>query len=146
MGAYLRLVESGELTAIIDKTLMSGSGGSETGQLRRVVLMLVGAGLVALFGMLVWSRSLRHEVQRRTVELHRAAERQKVQAHVLSQVTDAIVVADVNALVTTWNAGAESHLRPPRRRSRGTARRVAHHQSHGGRARRRSPQRVGDRQ
>jgi len=107
MSAYLRLVESGELTAIIEKTLMSGSGGSETGQLGRVLLMLVGAGIVALFGML-WSRSLRREVQRRTVELQRAAERQKVQAHVLSQVTDTIVVADVNGLVTTWNAGAET--------------------------------------
>jgi PAS domain S-box-containing protein len=108
-SAYLRLVESGKLTAIIEKTLMAGANeASEGEQITRVVLMSVTIGGLALCGMMFWSRSLRREVQRRTVELHRSAERQKVQAHVLSQVTDAIVVADVNGLVTTWNAGAET--------------------------------------
>jgi PAS domain S-box-containing protein len=107
-GAYLRLVESGELTAIIEKTLMAGTVESEAEHIGRVVLMSVILGGLALGGMLFWSRSLRREVQRRTVEVHRAVERQKVQAHLLSQVTDAIVVADVNGLVTTWNTGAET--------------------------------------
>jgi PAS domain S-box-containing protein len=107
-GAYLRLVESGELTAIIEKTLMAGTVPSEAEQIGRVVVMSLTIGGLALCGMLFWSRSLRREVQRRTVELHRAVERQKVQAHLLSQVTDAIVVADVNGLVTTWNTGAET--------------------------------------
>ena len=108
MSASLRPVESGGLTEIIENTLVSGSSRSETWPFSRVVLVLVLAGIVALLGMVLWSRSLRREVRRRTVELQRAAERQNVQGHVLSQVTDAIVVTDVNGLVTTWNAGAET--------------------------------------
>jgi PAS domain S-box-containing protein len=111
MGAYLRLVESGRLTEIIEKTVTLAEDApqpSETEQIGRVVLMSLGIGGLVFCGMLVWSRSLQREVQRRTVELQRAAEGQKVQAHVLSQVTDAIVVADVNGCVTTWNTGAET--------------------------------------
>jgi PAS domain S-box-containing protein len=107
-AAYLRLQESGELTEIIERSLMNGTRGPDGGSVGRILLVIMGIGLVALLGMLVWSRSLRHEVRRRTSELHAASERQAMQAHVLSQVTDAIVTTDVEGRVVSWNTAAEA--------------------------------------
>jgi PAS domain S-box-containing protein len=107
-SAYLRLQKSGELDAIIERALMEDAPRSEDDQVGILMLGILGIGAVALVAMLVWSRSLRREGRRRTEELLRASEHQKVQAHVLSQVADAIVVTDVQGLVTSWNAGAEA--------------------------------------
>jgi PAS domain S-box-containing protein len=107
MSAYLRLQESGELTSIIERSLMRPAGRGELTGWRTYLLLSLGLGTTALLGMLIWSRSLQREVQRRTRELRAAGERQAMQAHVLSQVTDAIVMTDDQATVTSWNAGAE---------------------------------------
>ena len=79
------------------------SGGTRVG---RGLLVAAGIGVVALLAMF-WNRS-RREVRRRTRELQAAGERQAMQAHVLSQVTDAIIVADVDGRVVSWNAAAET--------------------------------------
>ena len=73
---------------------------------------LIAAALV-LASLLARSRSLRAQVQRRTRDLELAAERQAFQAHLLSQVTDAIVVSDSGGLITTWNPGAEALFGQP---------------------------------
>ncbi len=72
-----------------------------------LVAGLLLAGL-ALVGMLAWGGSLRAQVRRRTRDLEIAAAHQTFQAHLLSQVSDAIVVTDADGRVTTWNAGAEA--------------------------------------
>jgi PAS domain S-box-containing protein len=106
--AYLRLQESGELTEIIERSLMRNSGAPNTSSVGRILLVAIGVGGIALLAMLLWSRSLRREVQRRTSELRAAGERQAMQAHVLSQVTDAIIVTGVDGCVVSWNSAAEA--------------------------------------
>jgi PAS domain S-box-containing protein len=107
-AAYLRLQESGELTEIIERSLMHDSNGPDGGTVGLILLVVMSAGVVALMAMLFWSRSLHREVRRRTGELHQASERQAMQAHVLSQVTDAIVVTGVDGRVVSWNSAAEA--------------------------------------
>ena len=106
-AAYLRLQESGELTSIIERSLMRPPERRELAGWATYLLLALGLGTAAFLGMLIWSRSLQREVQRRTRELQAAGERQAVQAHVLSQVTDAIVMTDDQTKVTSWNTGAE---------------------------------------
>ena len=105
--AYLRLQQSGELGSIVGRTLMSAPARDEPGGWRLYVLAATGVAAASLLGVFVWSRSLRREVSRRTRELKEAADQQAVQAHILSQVTDAIVITDDHTRVVSWNAGAE---------------------------------------
>ena len=78
-----------------------------------VIAGLLVAGGLGLIVMAAWSRSLRAEVQRRTRDLQIAADRQAFDAHLLSQVTDAIVVTDPHGRVTSWNPGAEALFGKP---------------------------------
>jgi PAS domain S-box-containing protein len=105
-AAYLRLQETGELASLQRRVLLGDGAGSGLGW--RYLLAALGVGGAALLMMIVWSRSLRREVLRRTRELQEAGERQAMQAHVLSQVTDAVVITDNDTRVTSWNGGAEA--------------------------------------
>jgi PAS domain S-box-containing protein len=72
---------------------------------------LVTAGLavaaVLLAGAVAWCR-VSGRLRARTRELRDLTERHRLQAHVLSQVTDAIVVTDRQGRIRTWNSGAEA--------------------------------------
>ncbi len=75
-AAYLRLQESGELTSIIERTMLTNPDRREFAGWVAFLLIVLGVGALALLGMGFWSRSLHREVQRRTHELHEAADRQ----------------------------------------------------------------------
>ena len=80
-----------------------------------VLAGLLVAGGLGLAAMAAWGRSLRAQVHCRTKDLELAADRQAFDAHLLSQVTDAIVVTDSEGRVTTWNGGAETLFGRPAR-------------------------------
>jgi len=81
--------------------------------------MAVAAGVAALLLVLMWTRSLQREVTRQTRQLRAAVDRQTMQANILSQVTDAIVMVDAETRVTSWNSGAESLFGIPASRAVG---------------------------
>ena len=69
-----------------------------------------GVALVVLLlaGGAIWMRRLAVHLRATTRELHELDERHRFQAHVLAQVTDAIVVTDRHGRIRTWNSGAET--------------------------------------
>jgi PAS domain S-box-containing protein len=71
------------------------------------ILIALGLGGTALLAIGVWVGSLRaHDRRRRVDEPREATDRDSIQAHAMSQVSDAIVMTDVKTRVTSWNAGA----------------------------------------
>ena len=63
---------------------------------------------VACVGLWLRVRRLTGQLRARTRELHELAEQHQFHVHILSQVTDAIVVTDHHGRIRTWNSGAEA--------------------------------------
>ena len=68
----------------------------------------VALAVLLLAGGAIWMRRLAVRLRATTRELYELDERHRFQAHVLAQVTDAIVVTDRDGRIRTWNSGAEA--------------------------------------
>ena len=106
--AFSRLQESGEFSAIVERTLLTPTVRPWWDGWVVYLAGSLGVAACALFGFMAWNRSLRTQVDARTVEIRAVAERLAFHGHVLSQVTDAIFVLTPDRRVTFWNAGAEA--------------------------------------
>jgi PAS domain S-box-containing protein len=106
--AFSRLQESGEFSAIVERTLLAPSVRPWWDGWVVYLTGSLGVAALALFGFIAWNRSLRSQVDTRTAEIRAVAERLAFHGHVLSQVSDAIIVLTPDRRLTCWNAGAEA--------------------------------------
>ena len=106
-AAYMRLQESGEFSAIIERTMLSApeQAGSEWA---RYLLGALGVAALALAGVAAWNRALRSQVDFRTREVGAVIERLEFHGLVQRQVSDAIIVLNGDGRITMWNNGAEA--------------------------------------
>jgi PAS domain S-box-containing protein len=107
-AAYSRLQESGELTAIVERTLLTRVNPPWWDGWAAYLAASLGIAACVLFGFLAWTRSLRTQVEARTGEIRAVAERLAFHGHILSQVSDAIIVLTPDRRLTFWNTGAET--------------------------------------
>ena len=84
---------------------------SETDSIVRHLLVVIGVGAAAFWNAALEPLAASRSAAPDAASCGDAVERQAMQAHVLSQVTDAIVVADVDGRVTSWNTGGRIALR-----------------------------------
>ena len=106
--AFSRLQESGEFSAIVERTLLAPAERPWWEGWAAYFAGSLGVVALALFGFVAWNRSLRTQVDARTTEIRAVVERLAFHGQVLSQVTDAIIVLTSDRRVTFWNAGAEA--------------------------------------
>ena len=101
-----RLQESGEFSAIVERTLLTPSPRPWWDGWVAYLAGSLGLAGLALLGFFTWNRSLRTQVDAQTAEIRAVAERLAFHGHVLSQVTDAIIVLTPDRRLTFWNAGS----------------------------------------
>jgi PAS domain S-box-containing protein len=106
--AYSRLREKGELSAIVERTLLHPPHETWFTRWGSYALGLFGIVAAALLGAAVWNRALRSQVEFRTREIRAVSERLELHGLVQAQVSDATIVLDPDLHITVWNAGAEA--------------------------------------
>jgi PAS domain S-box-containing protein len=104
-AGYRRLASDGTLHRLVEEHLTVA--GTPWTTFMRLLGPVAGIALVGAVLAIAWSRTLRHRVRDRTLELVRQKRAFEQQSQLLDLAHDAIIVTDLEGHVTFWNRGAE---------------------------------------